>query len=259
MLRRIIFFTLMIFANLNLISCSKTNPNQNDPLEVFNREMYGFNKTFDTALVKPAAYMYREYLPYPFQAGIGNFFDNLREISNFANDLLQFKFAYAMNDVARLCINSTVGILGFFDPATTLGLEHRKQDFGQTLYHWGYKQSAYLVLPILGPSSIRDGIGIGVDYFALSIWPWIDSDWWKLGLLTVDGLDLRARVLGHETVIDVVALDEYSFIRDAYFQRRRYLFNEQSDTENEFDPYSENVGDLEGKASTKTIAPAKAP
>jgi phospholipid-binding lipoprotein MlaA len=214
-----------------------------DPLESINRPIWKINRALDKAIAQPIAYAYLRFLPNPFQQGIGNFFDNFREITNIANDLLQFQFNYFWYDTARFTVNTTVGLLGFFNPAGALGLDKRKQDFGQTLYHWGYTESAYFVIPILGPSTIRDTIGIAVDYYALSAWPWIHRDWKKYGLLVLDGIDLRARYLGNETVIDAVALDEYTFVRDAYLQRRKYLVNNQNTEEDiDQDPYEKEFG-----------------
>lgn len=249
MVRRVIAYTL-IGASLVVGGCNH-NPHPQDPLEGLNREIFGFNKTIDQAIAKPVAYLYLNYLPQPMQLGIGNFFDNLREIPNITNDLLQLEFAYMAHDTSRFLINSTLGIFGFFDPATSLGLEHRKNDFGQTLYQYGYHNSAYLMLPFLGPSTVRDVLGLGVDYYALSIWPWIESDW-RYGLLAIDYIDIRARALRHESVINAIAVDEYVLLRDAYFQRRQFLFNKEIDGNNDLsgndvDPYSEDGDDYKAK------------
>lgn len=226
-----------------MIGCTKSVAHPQDPMEKYNRAMFGFNRAFDRSVTKPVAYIYFRYLPSPFQQGIGNFFDNLREIQNVSNDLLQGKFGFAARDASRFLINSTIGIFGLFDFAGELGLEHRKEDFGQTLYHWGYKKSAYFVMPFLGPSTFRDTAGILVDYYALSVWPWIEKDL-RCWLLGVDLIDLRARALRNETVLDILAVDEYVFIRDAYFQRRQYLFNQETDLEfSDVDPYM--GGDVE--------------
>lgn len=242
-----------------LWGCQKTNSHPMDPFEGINREVFGLNKTLDKAVIKPVAYVYWQYVPTPFQAGIGNFYDNLREIPNVANDVLQGKFGYASHDASRFFINSTLGIGGFFDVAGRLGLPHRKEDFGQTLYVWGWHNSAYLVLPLLGPSTIRDTAGLAVDYYAFSVWPWIHDDEWRYGLLTLDLIDLRARLLRHDTVLSTVAVDEYAFMRDAYFQRREYLVKNEMDNDanldgqNDVDPYA---GPLNGEAKSTTDASA---
>ena len=220
------------------MGCTKSTSHPQDPLEKYNRAMFGFNRAIDRTVTKPVAYLYFRYLPLPFQEGIGNFFDNLREVQNVSNDILQGKFGEASRDASRFLINSTVGIFGIFDVAGALGLEHRREDFGQTLYAWGYKESTYFVIPFLGPSTIRDATGLLVDYYAISIWPWIEQDlkYWLLGM---DLIDLRARLLRNETVLDILAVDEYVFIRDVYFQRRQYLFNQEADLESsEVDPYA---------------------
>lgn len=248
MLRRIVFTLTTLLIICFSSGCARSTAHPQDPMECYNRAMFGFNRAFDKAVTKPIAYVYFMYLPNPFQEGIGNFFDNLREVQNVTNDLLQLKFGYAARDASRFLINSTFGIFGIFDPAEALGLDHRKEDFGQTLYHWGYKESAYFVLPFLGPSTVRDGAGIVVDWYLLSIWPWIDTDW-RYPLLLVDLIDLRARLLRNETVLDILAVDEYVFIRNAYFQRRQFLFNQEKEEEStNVDPY---LGDDLDKAKVK--------
>jgi len=218
-----------------------------DPWEKFNRAMYRFNKQIDTVIIKPVAYVYWRYCPDPLQSSVGNFFDNLKELPNIANDIFQFKFAYATKDTSRFLINSTLGVLGFFDPATSLGLDRRRGDFGQTLYQWGYKESVYLILPLLGPSTVRDAIGLAVDYTVLSVWPWVEPHW-RYPLLVLDAIDIRTRALRRESVFEMLAVDEYVFVRDAYFQRRQFLFNQESDETNEVDPYKNALPTSEEKA-----------
>jgi len=245
-----------------LWGCQKTNPHPLDPFEGINREIYGLNKTLDKAVIRPVAYVYWKYLPTPFQMGMGNFYDNLREISNVANDILQGKLAYASHDASRFMINSTLGLGGFFDVADSLGMVHRREDFGQTLYTWGY-ESAYIVLPLLGPSTIRDTAGLVVDYYAFSPWPWIADDEWRYGLLTFDLIDLRARLLRHDTVLSSVAIDEYAFMRDAYFQRRLALINNEFDADlygngiADDDPYDASNSSSDEKLSVETAKTKK--
>lgn len=246
MLRRI-FFSLTILLMLCFSSgCAKSVAHPQDPMEKYNRAMFGFNRAFDKAVTKPIAYIYFGYVPNLFQEAIGNFFDNIREVQNVTNDLLQLKLGYASRDASRFLINSTIGIFGLFDVADALGLEHRKEDFGQTLYHWGYRESAYFVIPFLGPSTVRDAGGLVVDWYVLSLWPWIETDW-RYKLLVLDLIDLRARALRNETVLDILAVDEYVFIRDAYFQRRQYLFNQEKEESNGVDPYENDGNDKNSK------------
>lgn len=238
---KISFLSVILF----LSACAGTPKNPDDPFERVNREIHGFNRTIDRAIFKPTAYFYKNYTPSPVRTGIGNFFSNLEEITTVTNDVLQGKLNYAAHDLARFSVNSTIGLLGIFDVAGELGLDRRKEDFGQTLYVWGYKQSAYLVLPLLGPSTIRDGIGRGVD-LGFSIWPWIQSDEVALGLMALNLVDKRAAILHKESILSTIALDEYTLIRDSFLQNRTYLstdgssdFAEGEDPLDDFEVYSE--------------------
>tara|TARA_R110002110_G_scaffold383245_2_gene594621 strand:+ start:70028 stop:70756 length:729 start_codon:yes stop_codon:yes gene_type:complete len=238
MQRKIKYSVLSVLLLLG--ACAGTPKNADDPFERVNREIYGFNRTIDRAVFKPTAYLYKNYIPSPVRTGVGNFFSNLEEITTVANDVLQGKLNYAAHDLARFGVNSTIGLLGFFDVAGELGLDRRKEDFGQTLYVWGYEQSAYLILPFLGPSTIRDGIGRGVD-LGLSIWPWLPSDDAALGLLALNLVDKRAAILHKESILTTIALDEYTLIRDAFLQRRTFLSTDGTSdfSEEEEDPLDE--------------------
>ena len=238
----------LLSLSILLAACSSNPKHPQDPLEKLNRGVYSFNKVVDKTLVKPVAYTYKTFIPRPIQSGVGNFFGNLGEVTTIGNDILQFKIKYATHDFARLVINSTIGLLGLFDVASELGLDKRKEDFGQTLYTWGYEKSAYLVLPIIGPSTFRDGIGLTVDYFGMSVWPWIESDRARYGLLGLNLIDTRARLINKETILDTIAIDEYSLIRDAYLQHRIFLstdgqsdFKEGEDPMDDFDDYGEET------------------
>lgn len=225
--------TLFLVCNLGLVlggcACLNTpEPEKEtiDPYESVNRAVFKFNQKADQFVIKPVATAYNKTLPDTVRSRVSNFFDNLRDITTSANDLLQGKFGQFANDASRFVVNTTVGILGTFDPATHLGLEKHKEDFGQTLAVWGYQNSAYIVLPIVGPSTVRDTAGLAVDFNALSIWPLVDSDKAKYGLVGLDLLDIRAQQLKNENVIKSLAVDEYIFMRDAYLQRRQYLISD---------------------------------
>ena len=190
-----------------------------DPWEGFNRSVFGFNKFADTYALKPIAKSYDWLVPQPVNNGISNVFDNLGETKNLFNDLLQFKFAGAGTDVARLVINTTVGVLGVFDVASGWGFHRNTEDFGQTLAAWGFDTGPYIVLPFLGPSNIRDGTGLIADFYSVPQ-AYIDHDqtlWSVYGVEVVDG---RAGLLAAE---ELVQGDEYSFMRDIYLQRREFL------------------------------------
>lgn len=193
-----------------------------DPWEGFNRGVFGFNKFADTYVLKPVAKGYDWIMPQPVNNGISNVFDNLGETKNFLNDVLQFKLVDAGTDVTRFVINSTVGILGLFDVASIWGLERNTEDFGQTLAVWGFNTGPYLVLPFLGPSNIRDGIGLIPDVYSVPQ-AYIEHDQTQWLVYSVDVIDTRADLLDAEKLIQG---DEYSFIRDVYLQRRAYLVND---------------------------------
>lgn len=217
---------VIILLSSLLVACHQArHPCAQDPFEPLNRKIFGFNKAVDRAVLKPVARLYVHTIPKPLQTTVCHFFNNIGEIPNTANDLLQGQWHCALQDASRFCINTTIGVLGLFDPASYMGLERRKQDFGQTLYRWGYQKSSYVMVPFLGPSTVRDAVGFVVDYTALSLWPWIPSEPRNI-LLGVEWIEKRAQLLSYDNVMANVALDEYEFIRDAYFQRRRYLFQE---------------------------------
>ena len=195
-----------------------------DPLEGFNRAMFAVNEGLDTVLIKPVAQAYDFAVPLPAKAGVGSFFGNIADIRNVLNNALQGKLANAGNDFGRLLINSTVGIFGLFDVASELGLEKHDEDFGQTLAVWGWTESDFLFLPILGPRTLRDTGGWVVDAYT-------DPTWYTLqksvaARNTLEALrfvDVRASLLPSDKVVEEAALDKYAYVRDAYLQRRRNL------------------------------------
>lgn len=217
---------LVIPITLGACSCRPQTPR--DPLERINRGIYAFNKGLDKIAIKPVARAYEALLPKPLQRMVGNFFQNLSEIPNVANDVLQGNFAYARHDAARLVLNTTWGFGGLFDAAARGNLSKRNQDFGLTLARWGYKKSTYWVLPILGPSTFRDALGFGVNYY---MWPpaYLSSDSIRYGLIGVNYIQTRAALLKAEPAISEAA-DEYIFIRDAYLQNRQYKIQAENTT-----------------------------
>lgn len=198
-----------------------------DPYERFNRGVFIFNDKIDTYVLKPIATLYNIIMPKPLNLGIHNIFNNINTIPTIINDLLQMHLYQAGSDLWRLAINTTLGIGGLFDVATRLGLEPNSNDFGLTLATWGYRNSNFLVIPFFGPSTIRDGIEIPVDYYAFSIYPYIDNAA-RYGIYGVSIIDRRAQLLKFQSVMEEVAIDKYSFQRNAYLQRRQYQI-EQND------------------------------
>jgi phospholipid-binding lipoprotein MlaA len=191
-----------------------------DPFEGFNRAIFSFNSGVDSYFLKPVTHGYRFITPDFVETGVSNFFSNLLEVRNMVNALLQGKGADAANYGARFLFNTTIGIAGLFDPATTLGIEKSDgEDFGQTLGTWGVKSGPYLVLPFLGPSNIRDGLSIPIDAYTDPV-TYLESSHARNGLTLLEIIDLRSRLLATEKLLSG---DRYVFIRDAYLQRRDYL------------------------------------
>jgi len=212
---------LMLLLAVGLGGCA-TGPDADprDPYEAFNRAMFQFNDDLDQAFVEPLAKGYNAIMPGPLNQGVTNFFDNLRDVDSAVNNLLQLKIGRAFSDLGRVAVNTTVGILGFVDVASNLNMPSYKEDFGQTLGVWGVESGPYLVLPFFGPSSGRDGVGVVVDWFIDPLY-FIDDDGLKWGLRGLRLVDTRADLLNASRVFSQAALDPYSFIRDAYLQRRR--------------------------------------
>lgn len=213
----------LLFCIINLSACCVRN--KTDPLEKVNRKIFIVNRTVDALYLKPAALFYDKFLPKPFRYATNSFFQNLREIPTIVNDLLQLKFKQARTAMARVCINTTWGVLGFIDVATFLGkIEKHTNDFGLTMAHYGYKDSIYLMIPLIGPSTFRDAVGIYVDTYT-GVWPYIKPRALGWTLYAISLVDARARMLHAEPIIEEASVDEYIFIRNAYLQHRRYLMN----------------------------------
>lgn len=197
-----------------------------DPLESINRGVYKFNDTADKAVIKPIAGTYKALMPSPIRSGINNFFNNLNTIVSVANNLLQFKFNNAMTESGRFIVNSTFGLGGVFDLASKDGVEKHTEDFGQTLGYWGVGDGAYLVLPFLGASSLRDTTGLLVDSWAFDPIYYIHNVPTRTGTRFAKALDARAQYLPASDLLDDAALDPYAYMRDAYFQRRANQIND---------------------------------
>ena len=192
-----------------------------DPWEGYNRTIYAFNDGLDTVLLKPAAEAYDTVVPEPVDRGIGNFIANLGEVGNFANALLQAKPVESGRALVRLTINSTVGLFGLFDVATELGIERGNEDFGQTLGAWGAGPGPYFVLPVLGPSTVRDALGGPVDLL-ISPTTWATDSEPRVIILATEALHGRASLLKTEEAVDDLTADQYVLVRNAYLDKRRY-------------------------------------
>ena len=197
-----------------------------DPLEGMNRGIYKFNDVADKALIKPVAKAYKFIAPTPVRIGFNNFFSNLTSLTTVVNDLLQLKFANAFTDTGRFVINTTFGVAGFIDVAAKDNIVKHQEDFGQTLGYWGVGNGAYLVLPFLGPSSLRDTTGLVFDSLTTDVINYphnIGQIRLQNQIISARFLDKRTELLTATDLVDEASLDPYAFTRDAYLQRRESL------------------------------------
>ncbi|MEX0619866.1 MAG: VacJ family lipoprotein [Pseudohongiellaceae bacterium] len=190
-----------------------------DPWQSFNQRIYRFNDFLDTLVFRPVAVTYSTLTPRVVRQGIGNFFSNIDDINVTVNDLLQLKLDAALSDSGRVLVNSTIGVVGIFDVATSMGLEKNEEDFGQTLGRWNVGAGNYVVLPFFGPSTVRDTLGLVVDTLFNPI-QYYDDNSTRVVLFSVREIDSRASVLSLE---ELMTGDRYLFMREAYLQRREYL------------------------------------
>jgi phospholipid-binding lipoprotein MlaA len=241
--------------SLALLGGCASTKNPRDPLEPLNRAVYVINDGLDKVLLKPVATVYKTVLPQFIRTGVTNFYNNLYDVLTALNNLLQGKVGDAVSDVGRIVVNTTVGLAGFIDVATEVGLEKHKEDFGQTLGRWGLNSGPYLQIPFFGPSSFRDGLGSAVD-FKLDPIRLI----WRNHMRTrniVWGLyviNLRANLLDSTKILDEAALDPYEFQRDAYLQRRRNLVYDGNPPPEKDE---EDIPELKTKPRVEADEPAK--
>ena len=209
----------------------------NDPFEEINREVWTFNEGVDNRIARPVAELYDGVVPIPIQSSITNFFSNLDEIDNSINQILQGKPIAAANDLGRFIINTSFGILGFFDVASIMGFEEHDEDFGQTLGVWGIPSGPYLMLPFYGPSSPRDLVGRPISGFLSGTFSIEESDV-RASITILDALETRARLLDVENLI---VGDKYTFIRNSYLQYSEF---EVSDGEEIKDDFTDDMDDF---------------
>ncbi|MFP8779336.1 VacJ family lipoprotein [Hydrogenophaga sp. RWCD_12] len=216
----ILRWTASLVMTGTLAACA-TGPDANprDPLEPMNRSVTQFNDAVDGALLKPVATVYQEITPDPVRTGVNNFFDNLRDVWSFINASLQLRPREAAENFLRFNVNTFFGVAGIFDVASEMGLERTRLDFGQTLGRWGVPSGPYLVLPIFGPSTVRDAAGFSIESSGdlvqgLSNVPTRNS------LYVLRAVETRANLLRATTLLEGAALDKYSFTRELYLQRR---------------------------------------
>ena len=243
---------------LTLSGCA-TNGDPRDPLEPMNRGIYKFNDSLDKAVLKPVAQGYKAVLPSPVRTGVTNFFSNIDDLFVAANNLLQFKLNDAVSDVGRIIANTTFGIAGLFDVASGWGMEKHNEDFGQTLGHWGVGDGPYLMLPLLGPSNVRDSAGLLI-YYKLDPVVHLHNIPLRNSLIALRFVNRRANLLDAEKVLDEAALDPYTFLRDAYIQQRRNLIYDGSPPrENSVDEDEAPLTKKADAASPATVSEAPVP
>jgi phospholipid-binding lipoprotein MlaA len=214
--------TFALLAVGVLTGCATSSSNPKDPIEGYNRAMYAFNDGVDKAVLKPVAKGYDAVLPEFVHTGVTNFFGNIADLMIGVNNLLQGKGTAGGSDLGRVVVNSTIGVLGVFDVATRMGLEKHDEDFGQTFGRWGMGSGAYVVLPFLGPRTVRDTGGLALDLVADPL-GYFDPVSTRNSLIALRVVDDRANLLPAEKVMEEAALDKYAYVRDAYLQRRRNL------------------------------------
>lgn len=210
---------------VGLLTGCASSGNPKDPIEGFNRAMFAFNEGLDTAILKPVATGYEAVLPSPIRTGVTNFFGNIDDLFIGVNNLLQGKVPEAFSDLGRVVINTTIGLLGVLDVASEAGLEKHNEDFGQTFGRWGVGNGAYVVIPFFGPRTARDTVGLVLDVAADPVANHEPARVRDLAL-AVRLVNNRANLLPADKVIEEAALDKYSYMRDAYLQRRRNLIHD---------------------------------
>ena len=214
----------LLLACLLLSACSTTHlsryTQEKDPFESYNRMAYSFNDALDRAILKPVAQSYVKYMPQLGKMATENFFSNLDDVTVTCNDVLQLKFKQAASDGSRVLFNTTFGLFGLINVTTRL--PKNNEDFGQTMGYWGAPSGPYLVIPVLGPSSVRDSAGLYADSF-VSVISTTDHVTTRNSAYVVEGIVTRASLLDNEKILENATIDRYSSLRDAYLMRRRSL------------------------------------
>jgi len=236
-------FILLCMAAV-LVGCASipagVEPSPNDPWEPFNRSVFEFNEGLDKYLLKPVVAVYRFVLPEFVREGVYNFFSNYSDIYTALYNLLQGKPDYAFNDLMRVVVNTTMGLGGLIDLATPGGLEKHKEDWGQTLGVWGVPAGPYVVLPFFGPSNVRDTFGTAADLESDYLFRLLPDVALRNSITGLRVVNARNTYYEAGDLLDGAAIDKYSFMRDAYIQRRAYQINEGREDEEPPMPVYEN-------------------
>ena len=219
----------IFISSLLLLAISINSDQVNDPFEEFNRKTFEFNENLDEKILRPVAKFYSNFPP-KVKIGVTNFFNNLEDVETSVNQALQGKPKKSINDLTRFLINSTIGLAGFIDVASKIGLERHEEDFGQTLGVWGVGTGPYIMLPGLGPSTLRDTLSRPVSSFSSITFHMTDADV-NIALKTIDAVETRERLLDVESLLSG---DKYSFVKDAYIQSIAYEVKDGINVEDEF-------------------------
>ena len=228
----------LLLSGCSTIQAARGGPGQKlDPWENWNRKVFAFNEGLDKAVLKPVATAYNTVLPGFVRTGVSNFFNNFADAWSAVNNLLQGKVENALRDMFRFGTNTAFGLFGLVDIASDLNLEHQYEDLGQTLGRWGVGPGAYIVWPLLGPSTVRESFALPFDRMASPALV-INDGGTQLGLTGLQLVNTRAGLMAASSLLDDIALDKYTFLRDAYLQRRRSLVldGEEKDEPEPADP-----------------------
>lgn len=243
---------VVICLVMNLGACARlgSKGDPRDPFEGFNRSVYSFNEAMDKTLMNRIARLYRAVTPDFVEQRISSFFSNVNDVIVIVNDILQIKINQAFSDFARLAFNSTLGIGGLFDVSTGMGYPKHNEDFGQTLGKWGFGPGPYLVIPFLGPSTARDGVGYLVATTYVSPLAYINDTETYAGLMTLNYVDFKADLLSAQKLIGETAIDKYAFTKNAYFELRDNLIK---DRKGGLDDYEDLDLDLDDKSNPSNV------
>ncbi len=219
----VVVLLAVLLAGCSTLKQARGGPGQKlDPWENWNRKVFAFNEALDEAVLKPVATIYADTVPQPVRQGANNFFSNAADAWSAVNNFLQAKWANGFQDVVRFGTNTLFGLAGLLDVASELGIDHQYEDFGQTLGTWGFGAGAYVVWPVFGPSTVRDSAALPLNRLASPAVVFGDAGS-RTAVTLVELINTRANLLGASRLLDDIALDKYTFVRDAYLQRRRSL------------------------------------
>jgi phospholipid-binding lipoprotein MlaA len=255
----------LLLLTVGLAACATLPNGKADPrdrFERFNRSVYKFNIALDHAVLRPVAREYVKVTPQTIRTGVNNVLTNLAYPVTLVNSFLQGKFHDGMSDAARLLVNSTIGIGGLFDPASGMGLDRHQADFGQTMGRWGMHSGPYLMLPFLGPSTVRDGFGLVPDYLLLheieTVKLFDNNPYVEWSLFAAGTVNRRTQLLDEDRILDS-AYDPYAFLRNAYLQRRDYLIHDGNVSPEEEFPDADMTGEPAAPATPSAPAAPATP